>query len=352
MKKIIMTGGGSAGHVMPNIALIEKLRDEGYEIHYIGTKSGIERELVEKYDYVTYHPISSGKLRRYFSLKNLTDPFRVLKGISQSRRIVKDVEPNVVFSKGGFVSVPVVMAAKGKAPIIVHECDFTPGLANRIGAKYADRICVSFEDTLSCVGSKGIYTGSPVRRELTDGNAAKGRRFLGFSSDKPILLSMGGSLGAAAINDALRSSLDELTKRFNVVHICGKGKVDGSIDIDGYKQFEFIGDELGDVFACTSLMISRAGANAVFEILALNMPSILIPLPKAASRGDQLLNAAYFEKRGYSLVLDQDALTRESLIRAVNELDSKHDSLKKAMAADNGANAAERVMNVIRSYTR
>lgn len=197
-KKIILTGGGTAGHVTPNLALLPRLRAEGYEIHYIGTAEGIEKSLVDGLEGVTYHTISAGKLRRYFSLKNLTDPFKVVGGIFQAKRIINKVKPDVVFSKGGFVSVPVVIAAKGMAPIVAHESDYTPGLANKITAKFADRVCVTFEDTLKYVGAKGVHTGTPIRPELYGGDRQRGLDFTGFSGEKPILLTMGGSQGAQA----------------------------------------------------------------------------------------------------------------------------------------------------------
>lgn len=346
MKTIILTGGGTAGHVMPNIALIPKLKENGFEIHYIGTADGIEKKLISELSDVTYHEISSGKLRRYFSLKNLSDPFKVLKGIVQSKRIIKSVKPDAVFSKGGFVSVPVVIAASKKVPVVAHESDYTPGLANKIGAKFCDKICVSFEDTLKYVGKKGVYTGSPVRGELLMGDAEAGRRFLGFDS-KPVITVMGGSLGAAALNDAVRKSLPMLLKSYNVLHICGAGKVDESIAYDGYVQREFISAELKDVFKCTSLMVSRAGANAIFEFLALKLPSILVPLPIYASRGDQILNAKYFEEKGYSVTLDQDSITPGLLTDTIEKLYSERAEYVKRMSEDEGSDGTQKVFEVI-----
>ncbi len=348
-KKILLTGGGSAGHVMPNMALLPGLIDAGFEIHYIGTADGIERELMEDCENVIYHVISSGKLRRYFSWRNFIDPFKVIKGVFQSKRIIKEIKPTVVFSKGGFVSVPVVIAAHKKAPVIAHESDYTPGLANRISAKFADRVCVSFEDTLQFVGDKGVYTGSPIRPELLHGDPAEGRRFLGFSDSKPVLLVMGGSLGAAAINEALIGALPKLLPVFNIAHLCGKGKCNQSVAYDGYVQREFIGGEMKDVFACTELVISRAGANAVFELLALKKPAVFIPLPRSASRGDQILNAAYFERKGYAMVVEQERLTADTLVTAVTALYANRDKFRDAIANDPASNGTERVMEIILS---
>ena len=269
---------------------------------------------------VTYHTISAGKLRRYFSLKNLTDPFKVVGGIFQAKRIINKVKPDVVFSKGGFVSVPVVIAAKGMAPIVAHESDYTPGLANKITARFADRVCVTFEDTLKYVGAKGVHTGTPIRPELYGGDRQRGLDFTGFSGEKPILLTMGGSQGAQAINDALRSALPRLTRSFDIIHLCGKGKKDASIAEPGYVQYEYISKELPDLFAAADIILSRAGANAIFEFLALAKPALLIPLPLSASRGDQILNAGYFARKGYAMTLDQAGLTPDTLFDSIHDL--------------------------------
>lgn len=348
-KKIILTGGGTAGHVTPNLALLPKLRAEGYEIHYIGTANGIEKTLVGDLEGVTYHAISAGKLRRYFSLKNLTDPFRVIGGIFQARRIIRGIKPDVVFSKGGFVSVPVVIAAKGIAPIVAHESDYTPGLANRITAKFADRICMTFEDTLKYVGKKGVHTGTPIRPELYGGSRRRGLDFTGFSGEKPILLAMGGSQGAQAINEALRAALPRLTRTFDIIHLCGKGKRDDSIKEPGYVQYEYISEELPDLFAAADIILSRAGANAIFEFLALAKPALLIPLPLSASRGDQILNAGYFARKGYAMTLDQSDLTPDTLFECIHDLYDRRLSFISAMSGDATADGTDEVLAVIRS---
>lgn len=349
-KKIILTGGGSAGHVTPNLALLPQLQAEGIEVHYIGTADGIERTIVSERSDITYHVISSGKLRRYFSWKNFTDPFRVLRGMFQARRIMREVKPAAVFSKGGFVSVPVVIAAHGKhIPVVTHESDYTPGLANKINAKFADKICVTFEDTLSHVGAKGVHTGTPIRPELYEGDKARGLSFLGFDDKKPILLVMGGSLGAAAVNDAVRAALPKLLLSYDVVHLCGKGKVEESLAQPGYRQFEYVNEELPDVFAATDIVVSRAGANAVFEFLALSKPALLIPLPRSASRGDQILNAGYFARKGFAMVLEQESLTPETLLDAVNDLYDRRLSFIATMSAEPLADGTDEVLAVIRS---
>lgn len=343
----VFTGGGSAGHVTPNLALMRVLKEEGYTIHYIGTKAGIERGLVEA-EGVPYHCISAGKLRRYFSLENVADVFRVLRGIGQSRKLIKKIKPDVVFSKGGFVSVPVVVGARNLTNIVVHESDYTPGLSNRIANRYATTVCVTFEDTLSHVGSKGVFTGTPIRKELYQGEVARGRAFTGLSGSKPVLLMMGGSLGAQAVNDALREALPELLKTFDIIHLCGKGKVSKAHAQPGYLQYEYISKELPDLLTMADIVLSRAGANAVFEFLALKKPALLIPLPKSASRGDQILNARYFEKKGYATVLEQEQMTPQTLSKALLDLYKDRARYVEAMTKAPNADGTEAVLQVIR----
>ena len=352
-KSIILTGGGSAGHVTPNLALIPRLLREGYDIHYIGTADGIERDLVEGLKGVTYHAISAGKLRRYASLKTLAMPFQVLAGIFQAGRVLRRVKPDVVFSKGGYVSVPVVISAACRAPVVTHESDYTPGLANRINARFADKICVTFEDTLNLVGKKGVHTGTPIRPELYSGDAEKGLGFLGFDGKKPVLLIMGGSLGAQAINDAVRAALDKLLVSFDIVHLCGSGKLNASITAAGYRQYEYIKEELPDLFAAADVMVSRAGANAVFEFLALAKPALLIPLPADnVSRGDQILNAGYFSRKGYSMVLEQKELTPQTLLDNVSDLYDRRLSFISRMSGDPLTDGTDEVLSVIREAAK
>ena len=349
-KKIILTGGGSAGHVTPNLALLPQLLAEGIEVHYIGTADGIERTILSERKDVTYHIISSGKLRRYFSWKNFTDPFRVMRGLFQARRVMREVKPAAVFSKGGFVSVPVLIAAHGKhIPVVTHESDYTPGLANKINAKFADKICVTFEDTLAHVGAKGVHTGTPIRPELYQGDKERGLAFLGFNDKKPVLLIMGGSLGASVVNDAVRAALPKLLISYDIVHLCGKGKVEERLNQPGYRQFEYVNEELPDVLAATDVVVSRAGANAVFEFLALSKPALLIPLPRSASRGDQILNAGYFARKGFAMVLEQESLTPETLLDAVNDLYDRRLSFIATMSAEPLADGTDEVLAVIRN---
>ena len=322
MKRIISTGGGTAGHVTPNIALIPKLRELGYDIQYIGSYNGIEKDLIEPFG-IPYHGISSGKLRRYFSVQNFTDPFRVVKGFGEARKLIKELKPDVIFSKGGFVSVPVVLAGKRcKVPVIIHESDMTPGLANKIAIPSSVKVCCNFPETLeSLPEGKAVLTGSPIRQELMSGNKIAAMDLCGFTADKPVILVIGGSLGSVIVNNAVRQSLPELLKEFQIIHLCGKGKMDDSLkDTKGYCQFEYIKDELRDIFALSDIVISRAGANAICELLALRKPNLLIPLSAKASRGDQILNARSFERQGFSMVLEEEELTEESLVTAVHNL--------------------------------
>ena len=316
MKKIVLTGGGTAGHVTPNIALIPALKEAGFEIHYIGSYEGMERSMIEKLG-INYIGISSGKLRRYKSVKNLTDPFRVLKGFGESVKILKLIKPDVVFSKGGFVTVPVVFAAKRcKIPTIIHESDMSPGLANRLCIPKADYVLANFPEALEKLPKKkGILSGTPIRQELFEGDRERGLNFCGFTGAKPVLLVVGGSLGALVVNEAVRKILPKLTEKFDVVHLCGKGKFDEDLkDVRGYKQFEYINEEMKDIFKITDIALSRAGANAICELLALRIPNVLIPLPAKASRGDQILNADSFKKQGFSEVLAEEDITAEGLL--------------------------------------
>lgn len=333
MKRIVLTGGGTAGHVTPNIALLPKLKELGYDIQYIGSYNGIEKELIEPFG-IPYHGISSGKLRRYFSVQNFTDPFRVLKGLGEARKLIRDLKPDVIFSKGGFVSVPVVIAGKqNKVPVIIHESDMTPGLANKLAIPSVTKVCCNFPETLEHLPKeKAVLTGSPIRQELLSGNKIAAMDLCGFSADKPVILVIGGSLGSVAVNNAVRGALPELLRTFQVVHLCGKGKLDKSlVGTKGYIQFEYIKEELRDIFSLADVVISRAGANAICELLALRKPNLLIPLSANASRGDQILNARSFERQGFSVVLEEEETTKESLLAAIQKLYANRSSYMDAM---------------------
>ena len=349
MKKIVMTGGGTAGHVTPNIALMPSLRQEGFEISYIGSYDGIEKGLIEAQN-VPYYGISSGKLRRYFDPKNFSDPFKVIKGFFQARKLLKKLKPDILFSKGGFVSVPVVLAAKTRhIPVIIHESDLTPGLANKLAIPAATKVCCNFPETLKYLPEgKAVLTGSPIRRELLTGNRLAALDFCHFTADKPVLLIIGGSIGSVFINNAVRGSLDQLLEQFQVIHLCGKGNLDPELEHrQGYAQYEYINDNLADLFAAADLVISRAGANSICELLALHKPNILIPLSAKASRGDQILNARSFESQGFSYVIEEESLTPQVLFDAIREVSEHRASYIHAMEQSGQMDAVDTIMHLI-----
>ncbi len=333
MKRILLTGGGTAGHVTSNIALLPALRNQNYDIHYMGSYEGIEKKLIADFD-IPYYGISTGKLRRYFDPKNFTDPFRVIAGFFEAKKIIKKIKPDVVFSKGGFVSVPVVRAASSLGiPCIIHESDLTPGLANKMCIPVVTKICCNFPETLNELpADKAILTGSPIREELAQGDRLAGLELCGFTANKPVIMVVGGSQGSAAVNEAVRSALPKLLQDFQVVHLCGKDKIDNLLlTTSGYKQFEYIKSEMKDIFAMADLVISRAGANAICELLSLKKPHILIPLPTTQSRGDQILNARSFESQGFSIVIEEDYLDCDTLTNKVHELYCNRQSYIDAM---------------------
>ncbi len=353
MKKIILTGGGTAGHVTPNIALLPSLKEAGYDIHYIGSYNGIEKKLIEDIG-IPYYGISSGKLRRYFDVKNFSDPFRVVKGFSEANHLIKEIKPDVVFSKGGFVTVPVVLAAKkNKVPAIIHESDMTPGLANKICIPSASKVCCNFKETFDLLPEgKAVLTGTPIRKELFEGDRKRAAEFCHLDSDKPTLLIIGGSSGSVVINNIIRESLDDILPNFQVIHLCGKDHLDESLsNKKGYVQFEYISKELRDLFALCDIVISRAGANAICELLALKKPNILIPLSKAASRGDQILNAKSFKKSGYSYVIEEEELSKTSLLNAIRDVSTHKEQYIKAMEESEMSDSIGTIMKLVESLT-
>lgn len=348
MKKIVLTGGGTAGHVTPNIALLPGLQELGYEVHYIGSYEGIESRLIADFE-IPYYGISTGKFRRYLDPKNFSDPFRVIKGYTEARRILKELKPDIVFSKGGYVSVPVVRAAASlKIPCIIHESDMTPGLANKLCIPVARKVCCNFPETMQYLPKdKAVLTGSPIREELSKGNKIAALDLCGFDANIPVIMVIGGSLGAANVNKAVRDALPELLKDFQVVHICGKDKIDNMLlTTRGYKQFEYVKAELKDIFAMADVVISRAGANAICELLALQKPNLLIPL-MAGSRGDQILNAKSFESQGYSKVLMEDDITTQLLVDSVHELYFNKKIFIDAMSNSHQKNSIRSILNLI-----
>ena len=353
-KKIVLTGGGTAGHVTPNLALLPYLKAEGYEIVYIGSEKGIERTLIEA-EGIPYYSISTGKLRRYLSKENIKDMFRVVKGIAEAKKLIKRLKPDLVFSKGGFVAVPVVLGAKSNnVPVIIHESDITPGLANKIAMPSARVVCSTFPETLQYVPKgKGVHTGTPIRKELFEGDRQKGLAACKFTGEKPVLLMMGGSLGAVKLNHCLREILPELVKTFDVIHLCGKGNLDAHLrEQEGYMQFEYVSDGLNNLFAAADFIVSRAGSNSISEFLALKKPHLLIPLSARASRGDQILNAASFEKQGFARVLDEDEMTAESMKKEIFELYENKEKYVAAMEHAASGDGVEAVMTQIKALMR
>ena len=353
-KRIVLTGGGTAGHVTPNIALLPRLKDLDYEVFYMGSYDGIEKKLIEDFD-IPYYGIATGKFRRYFDPKNFSDPFRVVKGMREARKYLKEIKPDVLFSKGGFVSVPVVRAASSLGiPCIIHESDMTPGLANKLCIPVAKKVCCNFPETLEMLpAKKAVLTGSPIRQELSQGDKKAAYELCGFDSSKPVIMVVGGSLGSAAVNQAVRDILPDLLKDFQVVHLCGKEKVDNLLlTTKGYKQFEYVRSEMKDIFAMADIVISRAGANAISELLSLKKPNILIPLPASSSRGDQILNAKSFESQGFSIVIDEDDLTKKLLLEKVQELYFNRASYIKAMGQSSQRDSISTITGLIEEAVR
>lgn len=326
MTKIAFTGGGTVGHVSVNLSLIPTALSQGYEALYIGSKNGIEREMIEsQLPEIKYYPISSGKLRRYISLENAKDVFKVLKGILDARKVLKKEKPDLLFSKGGFVSVPVVIAAKSlNIPTIIHESDLTPGLANKIALKFAKKIYTTFEETLNYLPKeKADFIGATIREDLKNGNAHNGYQLTGFNENKKVLLVMGGSLGSKKLNSIIRENLDALLQQYQVIHLTGKGLKDAQVKKSGYIQYEFVKEDLTDLLAITDTVISRAGSNAIYEFLTLRIAMLLVPLGLDQSRGDQIDNANHFADKGYAKAIDEEQLTAQILLQELNEMEQE-----------------------------
>ncbi len=349
-KRIVLTGGGTAGHVTPHLSLIPRLKEMGYDIHYIGTENGIEHQMIAQIPDVTYHSVKSGKLRRYFSLQNFTDPFRVIWGAFQSIGLMRKLKPNVCFSKGGFVSVPVVFGAwLCRVPAVCHESDLTPGLANRICAKFATKVATTFPECAKALGKKGVNTGTPLRPELFQGSRAAGLALAGFDGQKPVLLMTGGSLGAQSVNKCLREALPNLLPKMDVLHLCGKGNLDESLlDVKGYCQKEFLSAEMPDALAVADLVLSRAGSNTLSELLVLHKPMLLVPYPRGASRGDQIENAKSYQRQGLARVLMQEDMTADTMAAALNDLLAERSELEERLKTYPIQDGTEPVLELIR----
>lgn len=351
---IVLTGGGTAGHVSVNEALIPVFIEKGYEVHYIGSHNGIEKELIRNgHKEVKYHSIQSGKLRRYFSLKNFSDPLRVGAGVLQAFALLKKLKPEIIFSKGGFVSVPVILAAKlAKIPVVIHESDVTPGLANKLALPFAKHIFTVFEQTLQHVPSdRATCTGAVIRPEIFEGERFEGLRIARLKGEKPVFIVTGGSQGSAILNATVRKELDRLLERFEIIHLCGKGNIDESLDhTPGYTQFEYVTEGLPHLLAAADFAISRAGSNAIFELLSVLKPMLLIPLSASQSRGDQLLNASLFKSLGIAEVVEEEELKKLSAVELFASLVDHKEELLKSMKKVATTKSPEDMANMILSY--
>ena len=350
MSKIAFTGGGTVGHVSVNLSLIPTALEKGHQVFYIGSKNGIEREMIEsQLSNIKYYPITSGKLRRYLSFENAKDVFKVLKGILDARRVLKKEKPDLLFSKGGFVSVPVVIAARSlNIPTIIHESDLTPGLANKISLKFSKKIYTTFEDTLKYLPKdKADFVGATIREDLKEGNQQKGYEITGFDSDKKVLLVMGGSLGSKKLNDIIRENLEALLHDYQIIHLTGHGLVDESYKQKGYIQYEFVKEELTHLLSITDTVVSRAGSNAIYEFLTLRIPMLLIPLGLDQSRGDQIDNAKYFESKGYGKMIPEDQLTQFKLLEQLKQIESHRTDITHQMESYKESYTKEDLFNKI-----
>ena len=350
--KIVLTGGGTAGHVMPHIALLPDMKDRNWLVSYIGS-SGIEKKLMKEQG-IPFYEIPTGKLRRYLSVENFTDLFKILGGIFASFRHLIKLKPDVVFSKGGFVSVPVSVAARLLSiPVVTHESDVTPGLANKLITPLASKIIYAFPETARYLPSaKSISGGIPVRKELHNGSRSKALSLCGFTEEdtRPVILCMGGSQGAKSLNEAIEKALPELSQRFRIIHLTGSGK-SLSISHEAYKGFEFVSKELKDLLSLADIVLGRAGANSIFELLELRKPMILVPLV-VGSRGDQVLNAQSFAKEGWAMVLEEKNLNPDSLLSTLDQLLAKKDIFIESMNKNRSLQSVELTMNVLSKFQK
>lgn len=353
---LLLTGGGTAGHVSVNEALIPIFEERGYDVHYIGSEDGIEREIIgNRFPHITYHPIKSGKLRRYFSMKNFTDPFRVGVGLLQALKIIRKLKPELIFSKGGFVSVPVALAGQlTKTPVVIHESDVTPGLANKLAVPFATHVFTVFDQTLNYLPKeKSTCSGAVVRPELFEGTVEEGLKITGFDGDKAVLLVTGGSQGAKILNDGVRKELTALTATFDIIHLCGKGNADATLeDIPGYQQYEYVTTELSHLLALADYTVSRAGSNAIFEFVALKKPMLLVPLSRENSRGDQILNANFFKSLGLAHVIEEEQLAETKLSLLLERLQEEREDLITNIEANEQPKTAEEMAKLILSYQK
>ena len=316
MLSIVLTGGGTAGHVIPCLNLLPDLKEKFDKIYYIGSFNGIERDIVNSYG-IDFYPITCVKLKRKITTENLTIPFKLAKGISDAKKLLKKLNPSIVFSKGGYVALPVVIAAhKLKIPVISHESDITAGLANKIASRYSLLTLTSFLETAKEF-KNGLHVGCPLKKDLAGYDRRLALSEFGFDGTKPVLLAFGGSLGSITLNNAIISALQQLKGTFDVLHVTGKKNFDKYYKSAGYTPLPYV-DDMRKAYSVADVIVSRCGANSAFEILSLSKPVVFIPLSKKESRGDQVLNAEYFMKNGCAYLLSENLLTDKSLCFAVN----------------------------------
>ena len=343
--KIVLTGGGTAGHVTLNINLQNELKKHFDQIIYIGSLEGIEKELISKNTTYKYMPITTVKLERKKIFKNLAIPFKLKKGVKEASKILKEIKPEIVFSKGGYVGLPVVIAAhRLNIPVVCHESDITMGLANKLAKKYAKVICTNFKTTAEKNGKKCIHTGMPLKLSNLTKEEAKNK--LGIHTTKPILLVTGGSLGAKTINNFIFDNIETLAKKFYILHLVGKNNLNINLKNNSYKQIEFSND-MWTIFRATDYAISRAGANTIIELLSNNILTIFVPLPKGTSRGDQVDNAKFLENQNYSTTIFQEDLSLEKVQNKLEFLKNNSDFIKKSINFANFEDGTKQIIDII-----
>lgn len=348
MNRIAFTGGGTAGHIVPNLALLPYLENTFDDFCYIGSCEMEER--LCKNAGVPFYRVSTAKLARKFTVKNFAIPYKVIKGYGEAKKLLSDLKPDVVFSKGGFVSVPVVYAAAALGiPVVSHESDLTAGLANKITSNKADKVLTAFPETAKHV-KKGEYVGCPMRKELFSAAKAEAIKHYGFGGVKPVLLVLGGSQGSKKLNDCIESALEDLLPRFDILQICGKGNADNKMT-NGRLKLEYEND-MARAYAAADIALSRAGATTVFELLALKIPAVVVPLAKGASRGDQVENAEYFLSKGLISVLYEHNLTPASLVAAVSMAYADRFNFKRRLENENFGGAAARIASILSAYAK
>lgn len=348
MKKIVLTGGGTAGHIYPALAVKEKLEDDGkYEFYYIGS-NGMEKEILKREKNIKFFSIDAVKLQRKLTLKNLLIPFKLFSAISQAKKILKEINPDIVFSKGGFVALPVVMASKKlDIPIVSHESDLSMGLANKLILKKCDKMCVTFEKTAS-ISQKCICTGQPIRKEVLTGNK-KNIKCDDFQANKKNLLIVGGSLGAGFLNKIIEENVDRLIENFNIYHIVGKSNQLPKTK-KNYLPTNYCSN-MGDAYAWADIVLSRAGSGAINELLVLHKPMLLIPLSKNCSRGDQIENARLFQENGYAICLQEEDYTKDKLFNNLDNLIKNYDIFEKNMKKSAKNNACTEIIKVLKDVS-